>query len=134
MSLIKSHDHNCFEAKLFRSEKVTLEPFEKKEGTNIEPKFEYHYTYHLIIYNNICVEITFTCINKPNIEKVNKLLMKIMKNICKLTFINGYPDRETSSERYKEIIKDSIDYISFKHLFHARHSGQRGGTLLIHVC
>ena len=43
--------------------------------------------------------------------------MKIMKNICKLTFINGYPDRETSSERYKEIIKDSVNYTSFKHLF-----------------
>ena len=43
MSLIKSHNHNFFRAKLQCSEKVIFEPFEKEEGTNIEPRTEYHY-------------------------------------------------------------------------------------------
>ena len=128
MPLIKSHPHYPFEVKLIKSEKVTFEPFEEEEGTNIKPVLEYHITYHLNIYSRIHVQITFIFIN---IEKVNKILMKILKNIYKHTFINGHPNEETSSERYKEIIKDSITYTSFKHLFSARHAGQRDGSHLI---
>ena len=49
ISLIESHYHHPIGAKLQSSEKVTLEPFEKKEGTNVKAKFEYHFTYYLII-------------------------------------------------------------------------------------
>ena len=59
MSLIESHNHHSLGARLHCSEKVTLEPFEKKEGTNVEPKFEYHYSYNLIINNNPHVSIIF---------------------------------------------------------------------------
>ena len=107
---------------------------EEKEETNIKPKIEYHYTYQLNMNNNNHVLITFICINKPNIEKVNKLLMNIMKSIHKLTFINDCHDMETMSQRYEQIIKNSIHYTSFKHLFEVRYVGQVEGFHLIRVC
>ena len=110
MSLIESHNHHSLGARLHCSEKVTLEPFEKKEGTNVEPKFEYHYSYNLIINNNPHVSIIFISIGEPGIEKVNRLLMNIMKSIYKLTHTNGCHNRETTLQRYEEIIKDSIHY------------------------
>ena len=131
MPLIKSHAHYPFEVKLIKSEKVTFQPFEEEEGTNIKPVLEYHITYHLIIHGWVKEQITFISINELNIEKVNKILMKILKNIYKHTFINGHPNEETSSERYGGIIKDSITYTSFKHCLSARHAGQRDGSHLI---
>ena len=103
MSLIKSHNHHLIKARLHCSEKVTLEPFEKKEGTNVELKFEYHFSYYLIIEDCIYINITFISINEPGIEKVNGLLMNIMKSIYKLTFTNGCHNRETTLQRYEEI-------------------------------
>ena len=73
------------------------------------------------------------CIGEPNIEKVNKLLKNIIKRIYKLTFINNHPIDKTTSQQYEQIIKDSINYTSFKHLYYARYAGQREGSLLIHV-
>jgi len=133
MSLIKSHNHNFFRAKLQCSEKVIFEPFEKEEGTNIEPRTEYHYTYELDLDDIRPLLIRFLCISGPEIEMVNKLIMNIMKNIYKHTFINGRLISETSSQQYEKIIKDSIQYTSFKHLFLARHVGQKDGCHLIHV-
>ena len=52
-----------------------------------------------------------------------------MKNRDKLTFTNGVHNEETTSERYEEIIKDSIHYTSFKHLFYTCHIGQKLWTL-----
>ena len=133
MSLIESHNHHSLGARLHCSKKVTLEAFEKKEGTNVEPKFEYHYSYNLIINNNPHVSITFISIGEPGIKKVNRLLMNIMKSIYKLTYTNGWPNSETTSQLYEEIIKDSIHYTSFKHLFDVRYAGKRDGFHLIHV-
>ena len=59
--------------------------------------------------------------------------MDIMKSIYKLNITNGYHNRETTSQRYEEIIKDSIHYTSFKHLFDVRHAGRRDGSHLIRV-
>jgi len=131
MSLIESHNHHSLGARLHCSEKVTLEPFEKKKEQNVELKFEYHYSYYLIINNNPHVAITFISIDEPGIEKVNRLLMNIMKSIYKLTFTNGCHNRETTLQRYEEIIKDSIHYTSFKHLFNVRYTGKRDGFHLI---
>jgi len=83
MSLVEFHNHHSLGAKLESSDKVTLEPFEKKEGTNIRPRFEYHYSYYLIINNNPLVMVTFIAIDEPRIEEVNRLLMNIMKSIYK---------------------------------------------------
>ena len=133
MSLIESHNHHSLGARLHCSEKVTLEPFEKKEGTNVELRFEYHYSYYLIINNNPLVMVTFIAIDEPRIEEVNRLLMNIMKSIYKLTYTNGWHDEGTTSQRYEEIIKDSIHYTSFKHLFSVRHMGKRDGSHLVLV-
>ena len=46
---------------------------------------------------------------------------------------NDHPDNETSPQRYEQIVKDLINYVSFKHLYSARYAGQRDGSLLIHV-
>ena len=81
MSLIKSHIHHIFETKLYRSEKVTLEPLEEKEGTNTNPKFECHYTYLLYIGGNPRVCITFMCLGEPKIERVNNPKKYHKKNI-----------------------------------------------------
>jgi len=134
MSLIESHCHYTFNTKLYRSEKVTLEPLGVKEETNTDQKFEYHYTYNLNNGSSFYIRITFMCIGEPNIEKVNKLLKNIIKSIYKLTFINDQPEEETSPQRYEQIIKDSINYTSFKHLFLARYTGQKEGSFLVQVC
>jgi len=133
MSLIESHEHNFFQAKLQYSEKVIFEPFEKKEGTNIEPRTEYHYTYELNLDNTQPLLIRFLCVSGPEIERVNKLIMNIIKNIYKLTYINGRHIIGTSSQQYEKIIKDSIQYTSFKQSFFTRHMGQKDGCHLIHV-
>ena len=134
MSLIKSHEHNFFQAKLQYSEKVIFEPFEKKEGTNIEPRIEYHYTYELIIDFQNHQWITFICSNESKIEAVNNLLKNILKRIYKLTFTNGHPNKETSEQQYEQIIKDSINYTSFKHSFCVTYEGRRHKSHLIRVC
>ena len=98
MSLIESHNHHSLGARLHCSEKVILEPFEKKEGTDVKAKVEYHFTYYLILDNASRVTIAFISIDEPGIEKVNKLLMNIMKSIYKLTITNGCHHRETTSQ------------------------------------
>ena len=129
MSLIESHEGNGFQGRLERSEKVTIERLDKKEETNIEPRIEYHYTYDLYIsFYSLSVSITFMCDGEPKIEKVNKLIKNIMKSIYKFTFIKGQ-----QYEQCEQIIKDSIKYTSFKHLFFVRYAGQRDGKHLIHL-
>ena len=46
---------------------------------------------------------------------------------------NDHPDNETSPQRYEQIVKDLINYVSFKHLYSARYAGQRDGSLLVQV-
>ena len=133
MSLIKSHEHYTFETKLYHSEKVTLEPLEGKEEINDKQKIDYHYTYHLTNGRSLRIIITFMCLGEPKIERVNNLLKNIIKRIYKLSSINGHHFNKTTSQQYEQIIKDSINYTSFKHLYCARYAGQRDGSLLIHV-
>ena len=129
MSLIESHEGIGFQGKLECSEKLTIERLDKKEGINIEPRIEHHYTYVLYIsFYSHSVLITFMCDGEPKIEKVNKLIKNIMKSIYKFTFID-----EQQYEQCQQIIKDSIKYTSFKHSFHAEYAGQRGGKHLIHL-
>ena len=133
MNLLKSHSTKAFETKLYRSEKVTYEELNEKEGTNTKPKTEHHFTYTFTIFCSPILSITFICECEPKIERVNFLIKNIIKSIYKLTSINGYPNKETTREQYKQITKDSINYTSFKHSFYARYVGQRDRTLLIHL-
>ena len=133
MSLIESHCHHTFDTKLIRSEKVTYEPLGEEEGLNIEPRFGYHYTYQLTFNYQTHVWITFMCIGEPKNERVNLLLKNIIKRIYKLTFVDGRPNRKTSPEQYEQIIKDSINYTSFKHSYYASYVEGRNGYFKIRV-
>ena len=122
MSLIKSHHHSTFEARFQYSQKVTFEPLEIEEGIFNETRNEYRYTYDLIIGFQKHQWITFICFNEPKIEVVNNLLKNILKRIYKFTFTNNFPNKETSEQQYEQIIKDSIEYTSFKHLYRAKYA------------
>ena len=77
--------------------------------------------------------ITFICSNEPKIEAVNNLLKNILKRIYNLTFTDDFPNKETSKQQYEQIIKDSINYTSFKHLYRARYARESGGSHLIYL-
>ena len=133
MSLIKSHIHHSFTLTFLHSMKVTFESIDKNEKAPIDPRTEYHHTYEIRLGHYNSVDITFMCIHEPNIEKVNKLLKNIIKNIYKQISIDIQAKEKVSLQGYEKIIKDSIEYTSFKHLIPVWLAGRRDRRLLIQV-